>query len=417
MKSRCCSYLLAMGGIAISGMVAVAVFLMLTTGCVMHAPLRLLSPNLSRARSGLYESWHKENRAAYEAYRELARAKGWKMYVACGSQAGLFDYGIGRLDCARSEYAALYTVRAGRRIDEVTPFREGCAAFIEYSLKEPWWRDAVDLRDFELGILWRDGAVTKVPLDAPEVHRLARIAMGQRYVFLTTFFFRKAWVYDVQAETLHTVFDFPSPGDMTETAGVLGDRYLLVLAGRAEGAHLVILEASQPYREVSRIQGVSNVLGVGEHLVVEKDSECFLHDPEAGTTERLTSGNLIMGLGNHEFLFYEPYERVWRYNILSRKTEPFWQPPPKDKGFRMRPGEPKHYDYAYLIVSPDGRFLFVPWHVPTRTKGEFLVSPVLEYEVYDLGAGEKRGAFLNIHEGKFHVEFLGWAERDEATSG
>lgn len=70
MKSRCCSYLLAMGGIAISGMVAVAVavFLMLTTGCVMHAPLRLLSPNLSRARSGLYESWHKENRAAYEAY-------------------------------------------------------------------------------------------------------------------------------------------------------------------------------------------------------------------------------------------------------------------------------------------------------------------------------------------------------------
>ena len=59
---------------------------------------------------------------------------------------------------------------------EVTPFCKGRTAFIECTLKEPWWRDTVALRDFELGILWHDGGVTKVPLDAPEVHRLARIA-------------------------------------------------------------------------------------------------------------------------------------------------------------------------------------------------------------------------------------------------
>jgi hypothetical protein len=393
-------------------------FLVLVTGgCVLHAPLRLLSPNLSRARTRLYEFWHKENRAAYESYRELARANGWKMYVACGSEAGLFDCGIGRLESGTSEYTPVYTVRLGRRIMEVTPFCKGRTAFIEYSLKEPWWRDTLELRDFELGILWRDGAVTKVPLDAPEVDRLARIAMGHRYVFLTTFFFRKTWLYDVQTETLHAVSDFPSPGDMMETAGVLGDRYLLVLTGRGERANLVILEASEPYREVSRMQGVSNMVGVGEYLVVEKDSECFLHDPEAGTTERLTSGNLIMGLGNHEFLFYEPYERIWRYNILSRKIQPLWQSPGRDGGFRMRPGEPKHYDYAYLSLSPDERFLFVPWHVPTRTKGEFLVSPVLEYEVYDLASGEKRGAFVNIHRGKFVFRFLGWDETGQIPKG
>lgn len=376
----------------------------------------------------LYRNWYGGNREAYEQFRELARAKGWKMYIINGDSIGILDFG-------HSTYDPLYSLPPRRQIRAITRFDGGRVAFIECRDKARWWRNTMELTDFDLRVLEEGGGLTKVPLDWLYLGRLP-ILMGDRCVVFGSG--GAAYVYDTEAKNSRRVFTPKEdpPEGVVKVALVEGES-LVVLLGRDLPGRLVVLEAKKPHPEISRMDGVSNMIVVGEHIVVEKgtallcsfslvnedivaddDGVCFLCDPEDGTTERLTAGNLVCSYGADEFLFCtleqgntsEGRAQLHRYRISSRSRELVWEPPAGDTGLEVRAGKQKRYDYTRLFLSPDGRFLFVPRHVPPTTHAELHLGDVLEYQVYDLSSGEKRGAFLNLYEGKFFFEFLGWDE-------
>lgn len=370
--------------------------------------------SVARARARLYQSWHQENKDAYQAFNELCRANGWQMYVwtTDGVHSRWGWRGIGRLDCGRSTYTAVYEPSRDRFTNEVTAFREGKAAFIECTRKFRFW-GGVKQRDYELGILHSDGTLTKV--DLPGTQHVRDLAMGGAYVFLSVSPDR-LWLYDIQRNSLDEV---PTPpawkGGVLELA-VVGDRFLAI-GPDVPGTALVVLEARPPHAEVSRMENVWKMIVVGDRIIVEKDGVCLLFDPESGGAERLAAGRLLAELGRDEFLFCSAGESptssltevLYRYDIAARSSSVLWEPPKEDGGFRLGSGEEKVYEDSKAVVSPDRRFLFLPRRIPTYSKSETVES--FEYDVYDLTNGQKRGAFLSIHEGKFYFEFLGWVEQ------
>lgn len=398
--------------------VGIGLFL-LTVGAIIIGYILTLSPRAlhregERARVAFYESWCKENEAAYNGWISLARENRWSMYV--WARAWKADFaGIGRLGWGERSYALLYGSRHGRCLKAVTGFREGRAAFIECTQKVSWWRSDVELSEYKLGVLESDGTVSKVSFDASEPVRV--IALGRRYVLLSESY-QKVWLYDIRSNVLCAVLEGPPAQDGIEKAGILRDRFLLLMTGILART-IVVLDAEKPHVEISRIEKVADFLTLAEHVVVEKDEACFLYDPATGSAERLTSGRLLREAGSDGFLFYRS-ERgtlpLYRYDITARSAELLWEPPSRDPGFGVRPGEGKPYDYGEVILSPCGHFLLVPWRLEgPMSKAQRLLGTKLEYDVYDIRTGEKRGAFLNLYEGKFFFEFLGWDTSDQGV--
>lgn len=373
--------------------------------------------DVAKARAGLYQSWCNETGDAYEAFKELARERGWRMYVSTyeGPPVVRGLTTIGRLECGESIYVPLYQPQTGRSIETVAAFRGGQTAFIECTrARRSWWRRTKP-RHLELGVLYSDGSLTKLQL--PDMQIVSHLAIGNRCVFFCDFF-ERLWLYDIQEETLREVQRPEGWEGIAGTIGMLADRFLFILSTRDV---LHVVRSTAPYAEVSRIAGVSEMLLVGERIIIEKDDTCFLYNTESGGTEHLTPGKLVAPLGQNEFLFcgrdtsYPAYTRCTLnlYDIAARSQQVFWQPPKEDGGFRVKPGKEKYYDYAKLILSPDRRFLFVPREIPAYRTAESLM--VFEYNVFDLGSGEKRGSFLTIHEGQFCFEFLGWDTGDQGA--
>lgn len=375
------------------------------------------SRQVAEARAKIYQSWHDQTRAAYESFRHLAIENGWSMYVRTYEGPPLVRglTSVGRLECAESRYAPLYEAQRGRFIESVVAFRAGRTGFTERTTaSRSWWR-RTKRRDLELGVLYSDGSLTKHGL--PEIGHVSHLAMGNRYVFFSELSWSadRLWLYDVPKRTLREVPKLEGWEGAVIDLAVVGDRFLLVVCWD----ELIVTRATSPFAPVSRVEGVSEMLLVGERIIIEKDNACLLYDPESGETEHLTPGKVVAPLGQNEFLFCRPetahigYTRaaLQRYNISDRSADVFWQPPKGESGFRLKPGEEKMYDYTEVILSPDRRFLFVPRQIPAYGIPEVLM--VLEYDVYDLGSGQKRGSFLTIHEGKFCFEFLGWVEQKE----
>jgi hypothetical protein len=374
---------------------------------------------VAKARAEIYQGWYDQTTAAYEAFRHLAGESGWRMYVRTYEGpprlGGLTA--IGRLDCGESRYTPLYEPQKRRFIETVTPFRGGRAAFIEYTRKSSLLWGTTSFRDFELGVLRRDGSVTKVRI--PDIDVLGDIAIGDRYVVFSEMA-GKVWLYDVHEGALREMEKPKGWEGIVGKLAMLRDRFLLIGSG-VPGTRLVVVEVERPDAVVSSTEEVWKMLVVGDHVVVQKNNDCFLYDPQSGGTEHLTPGRLVRPVGRHEFLFCEPDAHspgiltgnLYRYNVITRSAAFFWQPPKEDGGFRTEPGEEKGYDYAKLILSPDRRFLFVPREIPPYTIAEVLLS--FECDVYDLMSGERCGSFLTIHEGRFCFEFLGWVDQREAA--
>lgn len=375
---------------------------------------------VAEGRSRLYESWCVQNKDAYEGFKRLARANGWQMYAR--TNEGLhFSWGwggIGCLDYGRSTYKSLHEATKDWFIGAVTPFQDGKGAFIESITEFSWpWRK-IKRQDFELGVVHRNRAVTKVPL--ANIEYAASIAIGNRYVLLPdhSAYPPRLWLYDLRENSLRAV---PTPQGwegIVEKLAISGDRFLLTLSTREV---MNVIRATVPHAEVSRIEGVSDMLLVGEHIVIKTHDGCLLYDPESGGTERLTPGQPLLAAGGDTFLFCEPEAPhhastragIYRYGILTRRAELLWKPLKEQRGFRIEPGREKDYDYRKIMLSPDGHFLFVPWQIPTSWYKRQESVMTFEYEVYDLRSGEKRGSFVTIFEGKFYFKILGWDTSDQ----
>lgn len=405
--------------------------LLLTIVLCVLAVASVCCMDSGRTRIRLYESWHTKNRDAYREFGDLARANGWKMCIVGGDGIGILDFG-------HSTYGRLYSLSRRRQIRAISRFRGERVAFIECRDKAPFWRTMMDLTDFDLRVLDHDGGVTKVPLEAYILR--APMVIGDRCVVWGMG--AGVYVYDIGTRTMALTPKDQDVGRMVLKIALVEGKFLVLLVGVSDPERVLVLEATEPHREISRTNGVSNMIVVGEHVVVEKGTAvvcsfslvnedivagdngvCFLYDPGQRTTERLAAGNLLCGCGDDEFLFclldrgntYKGRGRLYRYRIGARSSEVVWEPPSEDTGVERDGADKKWYDYTRLFLSPDGRFLFMPWHVPPRTHAELHLGDVLEYEVYDLKTGKKRGALLNLYEGEFFFEFLGWDTGDQAA--
>lgn len=391
------------------------VLLGIGVSCVLVIPSRPSLRDVVEARADLYESWYRETKDAYEDFRDLAAARGWKMYVrANDGQPRLREFtSIGQLDWRELKYEPLYEPRKGRFIKSVTAFRGDEAALIECTRKFPLLWGTIKERDFQLAVVGKQGAVRKVPI--PDVELGGDIAIGNRYVFFSEVF-HGIWLYDLQEGALSALPKALSADVGLAKLSVIEDRFLVIAPGLPlPGGVAVVVQARKPHAEVSRIHGVSNVLVVGENMVVEKEGVCFLYDVPSGRTERLAAGRLVAPVGKNEFLYCAPDARapaklagdLHQYNIVRRSANVIWRPPKEHTGFRTGPGEESVYDYSKVILSPDGHFILVPRLIPLYRVAEAPLA--FEYGVYDLKSAQKQGAFLTIWEGQFYFEFLGWA--------
>lgn len=403
---------------AASVLVAVPVFIGL--GVYLLAHWRAFHADLSKVRASFYESWRRENAEAYGRFTEAARTNNWIMYVGCSSRSSpsAVDGGIGYLDCGQPKYTALYAVPRHREIVALTRFFEAQAAFIECN-KGGHGRG----EHFELGVVSDAGLVLKAEAPLGHGDKVGAIAISQRHVFFTNWA-NKGWLYRIADKALDTVFELPLPDGRITKAHILEETYLLILSGSGGEGRFRVIRATGPYTEVSTLQGVSNVEVVGGRIIVERDAVCFLYDPRTGSTEQLVPGKLVSSLSECEFLFrgLEQYglsyssSALYRYDLLSRSADIFWDALSADTGSRAHAGQNSYYAYNKLVLSPDGRFLLVPLRLRARSYEESRLGERLQYEVYDLRARQQRGAFLNLHEGEFFFQFLGWADTGRGTT-
>ena len=185
--------------------------------------------------------------------------------------------GIGILDFGHSTYDPLYSLSARKLIRDTSRFHGGRVAFTECRRSAPWWRTMMELTDFEFRVLERDRTVMKVPLDW-YAHRVP-IVMGDRCALLGTG--PDAFLYDIEAKSLRPVFTAPDQDadkDVRKIALVEG-KFLVLLVGKRNPERVLVFEVTEPYREISRMDGVSNVIVVGEHIVVEKGSAGLGNEP------------------------------------------------------------------------------------------------------------------------------------------
>jgi hypothetical protein len=174
--------------------------------------------------------------------------------------------------------------------------------------------------------------------------------------------------------------------------------FLAILLEKRLGSELVILDAGDPHVVVSRLEEVACGLVVGNRIIIERNRSCFLVLSGTGETDRLALGELAIGLGDDDFVLYDA-GTFYKYDIAGRSAELLFTAP---VGLR--------YDHRDVMVSPDGLFLFAPqdfyWPLPKARP----TDPA--YHVYEIKAGQERGAFLNPSHGKYVFQFLGWANPD-----
>ncbi len=372
-------------------LVAVCLPLLVALVCVCR-PQRF---GLDQELNHRAESWYNENAKAHDRFRQLAKEKDWRMYARAHHES------LGRFDFARFAYEPLYSPPAGRWILQTSMPSAGRVAFTECTPRRSRGGQ-LTLGEFHLCVAEREGTVTKLRLEGdefrwwPPEQRL--VALGPRFVFFASD--KRAYVYDIQPKSLETVYELEK-GEWLGTRGrvLLAERKFLILLLDSGGGDMtaVVLDADEPHPVMSRVQGLSNAILVGEHIVIEKGDTLFLYEPRSGETERVASGKLAISLGEDEFVFQDEKLRLRKYKIGSRSTE-------------LLRSEPTGTDRRRVMVSPDHLFLFLPQEV--WWGGRFKWTAVLEYQGYDLASGEKRGAFLVPHVGGRFLEFLGWEKTD-----
>ena len=377
---------------------AICGLLVVVFGFVIYMLIFFEGPIYEEERARHYALWNAKNRQPFADFKELATDRHWTMYALARSQQG--GHSIGLFDFGRFTYKPLYTPLTGRRIAHSSKNHRGRIAFVEYTRKGGG--DHCERCEFELGILERTGAVTKVRLDDEEFEwwypRNSLIALWSHQVFFASD--KRAYLYNIEAKTLDSVYEL----QQGESLGMHGvallaeGKSLALLVEKRLGSELVILDAGDPHLVVSRLEGVACGLVVGDRIIIQRNRSCFLVLSGTGETDRLASGELVIALGDDVFVLYDA-GTFYKYDIAGRSAELLFTAP---VGLR--------YDHRDVMVSPDGLFLFAPqdfyWPLPKARP----TDPV--YHVYEIKAGQERGAFLNPCQGKYEFEFLGWAGPD-----
>lgn len=352
--------------------------------------------------------WNRENRESLRQFRELARENGWVMYARHGKMS------LGLLDFSTMDYRPIYLPRPGRWVLNAGASGERIALT---ECKAEWTGEDYACSEFQIGIVEVHGSVittTKVPLEDESLSSdrgAHAIAVGKDLVLCLSK--ERAHVYEISSKTLRTVYEVEETEryDRKRRALVVGEKYLLLFMSQGtipRSCHrLIALDASGAYRVLSELDSVwyPNAIVIGGRVLIEKGEDCFLYNPKSGETQKLVSGRLLVPLGDGAFLFRDENE-VYRYDLSNRSAASVWSAP----AYQVPYGR-KNYDYAGFTVSPDGLFIFAPWVIEWRKAPRI---EGLEYEVYYLPLGEKRGAFHPPYVGRGLMEFLGWVEDEEA---
>lgn len=337
---------------------------------------------------------------AYDKFGELAKQQGWEIWAWDGF------YSVGRFHLGRWRYEPVYSALPGTRILSVSRPHSGRVALIEDRTQRSGAGESKASEHSNLVLLGGERVVTSDPLRGR--FAIPLIELGVSSVFFGEL--DEAYVYDLNTHSLDRVFSI-SRGSIENLAMVEG-RFLILRLWSGKVCRLVVLSATEPYSHISQLDDVSAVVVTGGgDIVVERDGACFVFDAERGAAEYLSRGNVVCGAEHHEFLLRVLTAgnlssggwEVYRYNLSERREELIWTCPRSDGDSSPEAPRVKPYDHKYLMMSPEGRFLFVPFGGTWRK-----VILWREYEVYDLTTGEQRGAFLNPYHGKYFLRFLGW---------
>jgi hypothetical protein len=359
--------------------------------------------------AALYESWHRENEAPYRAVRQLAAERNWTAWVQCGEDS------VGRFDFSRFAYERVYTPPPGRIICRTSAPDRGRLALLECKAVPP--NRAYQQSAFVL-VLLADGRPfisMGFEEDALRPWYGASVVLGGSQVLLVSKC--GVFLFEVELKRLRALLEFQKEETIPRKKGAIVEgKYLIVFLSGPQ--RLLVFSALEPYREVTRAEGIRNVITVGGRIVIEKNQQCFGYDPATGTWDFLTPGALLLALGNDGFLFSSPPNDelsvsegpLYAYNFTNRSARLVWSPRRRDAIYGLSAGFIGVYDYSKLILSPDLKFFLIPWSRGLPTSGKGPVPYVLEYEVYELGCEQRRGAFLEPRFAGERLEFLGWDE-------
>ncbi len=373
------------------------------------------SPSVEEKWNCFYSEWLGENEQAFEAFNGLAAQHGWKMYARSGRNSiGIFDLGS-------FTYEPLYSPPGGRKIRLISRATNGRVAFIESGPGRTQHRPSPT--DFKLGILERSGKVTRAFLDDETLQgcrdESTIVLAGKEVLFASNL---KVYLYDIEGEKLKIIQQWRVPHRVHKVLLFRGE-YPIVHVG-TNPAYLLVFDTSEPHPQLSTVDRVDDIILVGDNMVCEKNGTCYLYDPLTGKKKRLTLGKLSVPWGNQAFLFYTTdwrksetgeawcdHELFHRFNLSDRSTDSLWVVPRFSTGFGLYRDQWKPYQLEDFLLSPDQRFLLVPWEVSWGDgKSPFSVP---EYEAYELSTGEKRGVFLAPRADGGFLEFLGWVEDDQ----
>ncbi len=341
-----------------------------------------------------YRAWKKKNTRAIEDLKALAARNRWKLLVACGNS-------VKTLDLFSSERKTVYSTK--NRICYAALQPGGEVALIER-------KSGVTSRHNEYFVVVLEGKRELLRITLREEPVLSSYLGGNPVLVTRDYVIfpdgSNIILYSLQDEKERVLFKGRKGSHLLtvrETGGLL---YLVMVDYRRDPARseMVVLTANPPFEKIHSLSCVTNLIVVGENLLLERNGEIVRYCPETKQTEFLEEGTLLAAVNSYKFLFATS---SWQINKLGLLALDF-----VIKEYKLSAGESREvagkfsidtcYGVTYPLVSPDSQHVLVA----DNTKSVLVDS---EYLVYNIESGEKAGAFYEPYSGRHYFNHvLGW---------
>ena len=378
------------------------ILMLLTSGCLERVAGLVSSGGdvpilcLDSVVSSRYKTWSKENFKAIEKLKEFAGKNRWRLVVATSDSVKT----ISLADCSTE---TIYSTK--NQIKYAGLQNGGRLALIE---RKPH-SNSKRAKTFVV-VLQDDKELLRIPLNK-EPERGCYLGGNPLLVTDNYVVFpdgRKVMMYDIEAAETTLLLETREDTYLF-AARKAGDRlYLVTVDTKRDPANseMLVLSASAPFGLVHKLPNVTNVMTIGNHIILERCGEIAKYSPETRRTEFLWKGTLLAAVDNYKFLFTSS---TWKINQLGFLALDF-----SLREYELLENKSREiagdfsidtcYGVSYPVVSPDAQHVIV-----SDNSGSALVDS--EYLVYDIASGEKAGAFYEPYMGKYYFKHIvGWTD-------
>jgi hypothetical protein len=343
-----------------------------------------------------YKSWHRKNAKEVSDLKGLAATNRWKLIVASRDS-------VKALSLADSELETIYSTK--NRISYAGLQRGGKVALIET-------RRRIDPRGDKAFVVVLEGGREMVRIPLSEVVESGCylggdpvLATGDYVIFPDG---DRVSLYSVDDEKKRQLFETEEGSYLLTVCEAKGLWYFVVVDPQRSPANseMIVLKGVPPFERIHSVPEVTNIMVVGEHIVLEKGGEIVKYSPETGQTEFLWRGTLLAAVDNCKFLFTASTWKISRFGwlVLDFSLREYELLEGKTREIAGDFSIDTCYGASYPLVSPDSQHVLVSDNAESA-----LVDS--EYLVYDITSGEKAGAFYEPYMGKHYFKHvLGWTD-------